>query len=90
MSYSIDPLIADCYPGTSVLINKLDIRAEAALASAEAELVTYEELGSGLVQISYSNGFQAYVNPFSETLSEGEIVVDGYSFRFFDSTGAEL
>ena len=40
MSYSIDPLIADCYPGTSVLINKLDIRDEAALASAEAELVT--------------------------------------------------
>ena len=59
-------------------------------AVAEAELVTYEELESGLVRISYSNGFQAYVNPFSETLSEGEIAVDGYSFRFFDSAGAEL
>lgn len=40
MSYSIDPLTADCYPGTSVLINKLDIRDEAALASAEVEIVT--------------------------------------------------
>ena len=40
MSYSIEPLTADCYPGTSVLINKLDIRDAAALASAEAELVT--------------------------------------------------
>ena len=40
MSYSIDQLTADCYPRTSVLINKLDIRDEAALASAEAEIVT--------------------------------------------------
>lgn len=26
MGYSIDPISANCYPGTSVLINKFDIR----------------------------------------------------------------
>ena len=28
MSYSLDPISADCYPGATVLINKLDIRDE--------------------------------------------------------------
>ena len=40
MSYSIDPISANCYPGTTVLINKLDIRDEEALNEAEA-LATY-------------------------------------------------
>ena len=35
MSYSIDSLTADCYPGTSCLINKLDIRDEEMLAEYE-------------------------------------------------------
>ena len=29
MAYSIDPIQDNCYPGTIVLINKLDIRDEA-------------------------------------------------------------
>ena len=28
MGYSIDPISDNCYPGTTVLINKLDIRNE--------------------------------------------------------------
>lgn len=40
MAYSIDSLTEDCYLGTTVLINKLDIRDEAILASIEAEIVS--------------------------------------------------
>lgn len=36
MAYDIDPIAADCYPGTTVLINKLDIRSEGDLNKAEA------------------------------------------------------
>ena len=36
MAYSIDPIQDNCYPGTTVLINKLDIRDEATLNEAEA------------------------------------------------------
>lgn len=40
MAYSIDPLTADCYPGTAVLINKLDIKDDVALITVEAEIVS--------------------------------------------------
>jgi len=40
MGYSIDPISANCYPGTTVLINKLDIRDEETLREAET-LVTF-------------------------------------------------
>lgn len=36
MAYSIDPISANCYPDTTVLINKLDIRDEYILNEAEA------------------------------------------------------
>ena len=36
MAYSIDPISADCYPGTSVLINKYDIRDERKLNEVES------------------------------------------------------
>ena len=35
MGYSIDPISDNCYPGTSVLINKFDIRDEAKLNEVE-------------------------------------------------------
>lgn len=35
MSYSLDPISANCYPGTTVLINKLDIRDEETLNEAD-------------------------------------------------------
>ena len=38
MAYSIDPISADCYPGTSVLINKFDIRDEGKLNEVESVL----------------------------------------------------
>ena len=40
MAYSIAPIQAHCYPGTTVLVNKLHIHDEAALQEAEA-LATY-------------------------------------------------
>lgn len=40
MSYSIDSLTADCYPGTSCLVNKLDIRDERILSEYEAMVTT--------------------------------------------------
>ena len=38
MAYSIDPISANCYPGTTVLINKFDIRDEAILNEVEGTL----------------------------------------------------
>ena len=40
MSYSLDSLREGCYPDTAVLVNKLDIRDDAVLAAAEAEIVS--------------------------------------------------
>lgn len=40
MGYSIDPISANCYPGTSVLINKFDIRDEGKLNEVESVLVS--------------------------------------------------
>ena len=40
MGYSIDPISDNCYPDTTVLINKLDIRDEETLNEAET-LATY-------------------------------------------------
>lgn len=40
MSYSIDSTQDGCYPGTTVLINKLDLRDQAALDQAERICVT--------------------------------------------------
>ena len=38
MAYSIDPILANCYPGTTVLVNRLNIRDEAVLAKVEGTL----------------------------------------------------
>lgn len=40
MPYTIDAASSDCYPGTSVLINKFDIRTQQELDRVEAVLVT--------------------------------------------------
>ena len=39
MSYSIEAATADCYPGTSCLVNKLGIQDEVRLAETEAAVV---------------------------------------------------
>ena len=38
MSYCLNSLQEGCYPGTSVLINKLDIRDERVLAQTEVDI----------------------------------------------------
>ena len=40
MPYTIDPSSADCYPCTSGLINKFDLRSQQELDRVEAVLVT--------------------------------------------------
>mgnify|MGYP000988654553 CR=1 FL=1 len=40
LGYSLDPISANCYPGTSVLVNKFDIRNEAKLNEVETVLVS--------------------------------------------------
>ena len=39
MAYSIDAITDDCYPGTTCLINKLDIQDDAVLAKTEAAII---------------------------------------------------
>jgi cell filamentation protein len=39
MSYSLDPITEDCYPGTAVLINKLNIRDQILLDEVETTIV---------------------------------------------------
>ena len=45
MGYSIDPISANCYPDTTVLINKFDIRNEEKLNEVESVIasVRYSE-----------------------------------------------
>ena len=40
MSYSIDSSVADCYPGTTCLVNKKGIKEEALLSEYEAFVTT--------------------------------------------------
>lgn len=40
MGYSIEPVMTDCYPGTTVLINRFDIRDEDKLSEVETVLVS--------------------------------------------------
>ena len=40
MGYSIDPISANCYPGTTVLVNKFDIRDEEKLNEVESVLAS--------------------------------------------------
>jgi len=40
MGYSIDPISANCYPNTTVLINKFDIHDEEKLNEVESVLVS--------------------------------------------------
>ena len=46
MMYSIDPIQDNCYPGTTVLVNKPHIHDEATLQEAET-LATYVNLQAG-------------------------------------------
>lgn len=40
MPYDLDPLCQDCYPGTTVLINKFDIRDQRKLSEVESVLTS--------------------------------------------------
>ncbi|WP_316609694.1 Fic family protein [uncultured Ruminococcus sp.] len=55
MAYSVDPINADCYEGTTCLINKYDIKDEAKLAELEA-MITFAK-SSELEQAVLKEGF---------------------------------
>ena len=40
MGYTIDATESGCYPGTTVLVNKFDLRSQSELDAVEAALVT--------------------------------------------------
>ncbi len=54
MSYSIAPSSHDCYEGTGVLVNKLDIRDENILAQVEQN-ITGALIAKGLLEIPFEN-----------------------------------
>ena len=40
MGYSLDPILANCYPGTTVLVNKFNIRNEEKLNEIESVIAS--------------------------------------------------
>ena len=79
MAYSIDPTQDNCYPGTTVLVNKLHIHDEAALQEAET-LATYVNASKleqcpleGVFDFAYYKAFlilpttRRFINSFSLT-----------------------
>ena len=59
MAYSLDSLKNDCYPGTTVLINKLDIRNDELLAEAEQTItaINYAQIENELEFIGVDFGY---------------------------------
>lgn len=60
MPYTIDPSSADCYPCTSVLINKFDLRSQQELDRVEAVLVTAESSTVGRISLVLSPRLEHY------------------------------
>lgn len=60
MTYGIDALTSGCYPGTAVLINKLDIRNDAELSAVEAKIVAAQAALWILAPRMYSFDFTQY------------------------------
>jgi cell filamentation protein len=59
-SYSLDPISANCYPDTSVLINKFGIRDADALDKAEAEITQARALLWGRSPLADTFEFEHY------------------------------
>jgi cell filamentation protein len=59
-SYSLDPISANCYPDTSVLINKFGIRDADALDKAEAEITQARALLWGSAPLADTFDFEHY------------------------------
>lgn len=60
MGYSIEPIAANCYEGTTCLINKLDITDENVLALVEADITFAKALKLDKEPISNTFNFQHY------------------------------
>ena len=61
MGYSIDPISANCYPGTSVLINKFDIQANRRF------LLRHHQLQFPKFSPDFGNFFMVREFPFQST-----------------------
>ena len=60
MGYSIDPISTNCYPGTTVLINKFDIRDEEKLNEVESVLASVRYAEWLNAPKAYSFDFEHY------------------------------
>lgn len=58
MGYSIGPIAENCYPGTTVLVNKFDIRDEAKLNEVESILVSARNAECLIFQGAFKLGFK--------------------------------
>ena len=58
MAYSTEDLSENCYPGTTVLINKLDIRSQAALDDVERVVTAVHT-----VEIEKENSAEPFTPP---------------------------
>lgn len=66
MGYSIDPISADCYEGTTCLINKFGIKDEKKLS--QMETINTDELMIATIQSA--NGIVDYLrNLFKESIT---------------------
>ena len=66
MAYSVESGFDECYEGTSVLVNKLDIRDEATLAEVES-IVTTTKI-SMLLGERYEGDFTAAHDKFRSSI----------------------
>lgn len=58
-------------------------------AVSEETIVDHSVLENGLVRVTYSNGYKAYVNRTNETLIDGDISVERHSFYLCSEKGGK-
>ena len=90
MAYSLNPSSADCYEGTTCLVNKLDIRDEKRLSEIESQ-ITFAK--AALLEQNDVN----YIHPFREGNGRAQRIYFaqlirhyGYDINFSDVDADEL
>lgn len=58
-------------------------------STAKEVIIDHSILSNGLVRVTYSNGYQAYINRTNETLRDGSISVESHSFYLCNEEGIE-
>lgn len=58
-------------------------------ATAKETIEEHSILENGLVRVTYSNGYKAYINRTDETLKDGSVTVNGNSYYLCNKEGIE-